>query len=381
MARGRKWDNARGRCQSDGQGDQVNPSRCVVRAGALEIAIVAIAIALGIAGAGVAQPSSPSPCAQIDDGQMVRVAYAGATPFEASFSGCRGDTLLLLATDGLRAIPLAAATGLWVRERGTKSGFKTGRIIGAVAGGLFGTLLAMMVEGEDADIGAGQETVIVGLSVLAGYLTVGGAGAILGTAFEDWREVPLGGNPSSPADAVVDAERTRTANSTFVVVPVMPDSGQELGRIGSIEITTGGAWVAGRSLDTAGVELGAALTGDYPSGFGFGGEISWQRPGDQPRSYPYSDGYRTQDSAWHLGLIARYERRRGPVRPFVTAGIGFYDWDDGFLGGSLGAGVAIPLHVPHSVIRVEYRRHDNLQNLVDSDPGFHAVTLGLARSW
>lgn len=343
---------------------------------------VVVAILVAMAGEATPQPNSTSLCSRLGDGQLVRIVSDGEAPLEARFAGCHGDTLRLIAPAGLRAIPLAAVTRLWVRERHTATGFYLGGILGTVVGGLLGAAMAGLVDDLGGDVDGGEKAAVISVSAVAGGLVFGGAGAIIGTAFIGWREIPLQGGfvrPESPGGE--PPPDPRSSVPAFAVPPVALHSYPPDEPVGSLGIRVGSAWGTDHGFSAAGIALGAVLLAEFPGGFGFGGELSWQEPGAQPRPADEADGYPVRDRAWLLGLLVRYGRRCGPVRPYLTAGSGHYQWDDGFLGGSLGAGVAIPLHVPHAAISVEYRYHDNLQNLVGVDPGFHTVTLGLTRSW
>lgn len=70
-----------------------------------------------------------------------------------------------------------------------------------------------------------------------------------------------------------------------------------------------------------------------------------------------------------LGGMARVSLGKGPLEPYLTAGLGWYSWRPrgdfvslDLFSGSLGAGLALHRGSPRLAVTLEGRYHDNLQN-------------------
>jgi hypothetical protein len=288
---------------------------------------------------------------------------------EAPFAGCRDDALLLLSDDGPEAVRFDEMAALWARERHAGRGARTGAIIGAAGGGALFFLLGMIVEA----VGESEEDVDILPLTLAGVGLGAGAGAlsgaIVGSAIPRW--CLLRARAGAPAEATrrTDAHPTHPAH--------------DWGRIGSLGLAMGLGWAEGAEADAAGAAWSLTLTADYPGGLSFGPEFGLVDAGPQDVGYdgPPASTYQVADRVWHLGILVRYAVRVGAIRPYAVVGLAGYNWEDSFLGASIGSGVALPLRERRLTARVEYRRHDNIQNLVLTDPGFGALTAGINYGW
>ena len=320
--------------------------------------------------AATAEPAADSfaaVCGQIDDGQLVRVLTMAGVSVEAPFAGCRDDVLLLMTDSGLRTVRYEEIATLQARERHGGQGARTGAIIGAVGGGAFFFILGQIAqavgEGENDNVNI-LAIILVGAGLGAGAGAL--SGAIVGSAVPRWHLL-----------------HARTDAPPAVSREVAGRPAGERGRVGAITATAGLGWAEGAEMNAAGLAFAMNLTANYPSGLSFGFEFGRMDAGPQPadRSGPSDPTYAVADRVWHLGGLLRYAVTVGPVRPYAVVGLAGYKWEDSFVGASFGGGVALPLRERRLTARVEYRRHDNFQNLVGSDPGFGSLTAGVEYGW
>ncbi len=344
---------------------------------------------LALLGAGPAAADSLSvaplavACDEIDEGQLVRVLLTAGGCIEAPFAGCDDGGLLLLADGVERAMPFAEVAGIWKRDRDTARGAGVGGAVGAIGGGISGLLLGLLLDalgesGEEINV---AETALAG----AGIGAAGGAvtGAIVGAAIPRWRLVHARhGVPTRAPSGDPSAGTRAGAPEAGAVSEGTADLRSQAGRIGSIALALGPGW--GEGSRDAGFAGTLTLAADFASGVSIGLESGTVDAGPQKRPegpVPLDVGYATDSQVKFGGALVRYTIRVGSIQPYVVGGLAGYSWEDGFVGASLGAGLGLPLSRRPVAARLEYRRHDNIQNLVGVDPGFSTLTVGIGYFW
>jgi hypothetical protein len=249
---------------------------------------------------------------------------------------------------------------LWKRESHAKGGAKVGAVTGGLAGCLGAAALAVLVgalakSGDDVDV----------VPLLATGTSVGvGLGALLGGAagstLPDWKL--LWTRPGIPAATRRVAEHRRL-------------------RSGGLEALFGSAsarrWPQDDGLAFAG-RWRAKLSPRFWTALEVARhDVDAYEPVsmDLGGSTPGAD-----DACWQAGALLQANLALGEVRPYVVGGLGGYWWRENFLGGSWGGGLEGAID-PRTVVRLEYRRHGNLQRLDGADTSLESVMVGVAMTW
>jgi opacity protein-like surface antigen len=301
------------------------------------------------------------PCTALADGATVRIVLRDGTLVEGRAAGWDGLRLHVLDEDTAAGYAAVDVQALWVRNRHTGGGAKAGGLIGASGGAAFFTLLALILDSMDDD------GVFVPGAALAGGLLGGGGGAligaIVGSAFPDW-ELLYG-------DGTLGDEPTRF------------ETGRADRRLGGLAAGGGLAWTAGQ--DDPGLSCRFGLTTRAFDRFELELLGATHRLGPARRQSvepaglpaPTPPGVTT---VWQAGAELRLPFTHGPVRPYAAAGLAGYGWQETFLGLSWGGGLAVDLSDRLSG-RLDYRHHDSIQNLTETDPEFESLTASLVLAW
>ncbi|MBU0742332.1 hypothetical protein KJ554_08310, partial [bacterium] len=201
--------------------------------------------------------------------------------------------------------------------------------------------------------------------MLAGAAGGGLLGAGVGSALPSWELIY----------AVPGADLDRPASE-----PSAPDAD---GRIGSLSLLAGGAQnlgVAENHTDFA-WRLGLlADRGDRGDRFSYGVEMGRYLTGPAHRPHqPWPDRDRSSP-VWHAGGVAHANLLAGPVKPYLSFGLAYYNWNDDFLGWNTGVGLRLRLGAGADWI-CEYRYHANLQHLTETEPQLATFLGGVAVTW
>lgn len=302
-------------------------------------------------------------CASLPDGAAVRVVLRDGAATEGRVAGWDGAVLRLMTEDGgTAACAEADMISLWKRESHAKGGAKVGALTGCLAGFLGAAAIAALANAL-AESGDGGDDDVVPL-LATGTVAGAGLGALLGatagSALPDWKL--LWTRPGIPAAARSVATHRRL-------------------RSGGLEVLLGSAsarrWPQDDGLAFAGrwraklsprvwtaLEVARHDVNAYePVSMDLGG------------STPGGD-----IACWQAGVLLQANLALGEVRPYVVGGLGGYWWREDFLGGSWGGGLEAAID-PRTLVRLEYRRHGNLQRLAGADPTLESMMVGVAMTW
>ncbi len=311
-------------------------------------------------------------CASLPDGAAVRVVLRDGAETEGRVAGWDGAVLLLMTEDGgTAACAEVDMISLWKRESHAKGGAKVGAVTGGIVGCLGAAMLAVLIDAMDnyGDGGSHDGTDDQhGDDVMQLVVTGTSAGAVLGallggtagSALPDWKL--LWTRPGIPA-ALRSAAVQRRLRSGGLEVLIGSASARRWPQDDGLAFA--GRWRAKLSprVWTA-LEVARHDVDAYePVSMDLGG------------STPGGDV-----ACWQAGVLLQANLALGEVRPYVVGGLGEYWWRENFLGGSWGGGLEAAID-PRTVVRLEYRRHGNLQRLAGADPTLESMMVGVAMTW
>lgn len=300
-------------------------------------------------------------CTTLRDGAPVRLKLLDGSVLEGRVAGWDGARLRLVLQDGGAADCAGDdAAALWVRERRTAGGLKHGALIGGIAGGVGAIgLIALFSAMDDDGLGGGAAGAVL-LMGLGGGAGIGAlVGGVAGSSLPAWDLLWARPGWSAPPDP--------------------SRAGPEL-RTGGAELLLGTAsardWPERNGL-AYGLRWRSALSPRWSAALEvarFRAEPAHEYPMDLSLHREYSDDCR------HAGALLQYGLTTGGLRPYLVGGLGAYWWEEDYLGYDWGCGLEGDFG-RRTVGRLEFRRHDNLQRLVETDPGLVSVQIGVGRSW
>lgn len=339
----------------------MSPARSLLPVMLLLVAVSAAADPGEFPSGSSASPAIPlgRALAQREAGETIRVATADGRSLEGVFAGADGRTLSLLQDGREVRVPLADVRALAVRGRATGWGAKRGAVVGGVLLGAYGVLLGSVVSADDD----GWVPALAAVGVGSGILIGGTAGGLIGAAFPRWRavwgeDVPAEGAPPAALDA---------------------GGGLALG---------GGYAEALGGRDPGGAAWQAQLRIRAAGGLTHGLEFLYAKPGEARKGWldapPGQPAVEHQASLVQLGWRLEVPLRRpgpGRVLPFVSGGLAAYWWQDAYAGYNLGGGLRLDPAAGRPGLLLEARRHDNLQNLTETDPAHWTAVALLTWDW
>jgi len=323
----------------------------------------ALLILLAAAAAAAASPAGDfaAACTAVPDGALLRLRLTDGAVLEGRAAGWDGARLRLVLQDGSAATyGENDAAALWLRGRRTAGGLKHGAVIGGLAGGAGAIgLLALFSAADDdgLDGGAVGAVLLMGLGGGAGLGAL--VGGITGSSLPDWEL--LWARPGWAA-------------------PPVPSRAEQGPRTGGLELL-----------------LGAASARDWPQQDGPAYGLRWRSAlsprwsaalelarfrAEPARRYPplLPEDRVVEDDCRHAGTLLQGNLATGALRPYLVGGLGVYWWQEVFLGYNWGGGLEGDFG-RRTVVRLELRRHGNLQRLVETDPGLTTVQIGVGRTW
>ncbi|MBK6901184.1 MAG: hypothetical protein IPH09_18615 [bacterium] len=306
-------------------------------------------------------------CAALPDGAPIRLQLLDGSVLEGRVAGWDGARLRLVRQDGGAAdCEGSDAAALWVRERHTAGGLKHGALIGGLAGGVGAIGLIALFSAMDDDGlsgGAAGAVLLMGLGGGAGLGAL--VGGITGSSLPAWDLRWARPGWSAPPD--------------WSASPDPPRAGPEL-RTGGLELLLGAAsardWPQQDGL-AYGLRWRSALSPRWSAALEvarFRAEPAYEYPVDQSQHREDADDCR------HAGALLQYGLATGDLRPYLLGGLGAYWWEESYLGYEWGCGLEGDIG-RRAVGRLEFRRHDNLQRLMETDPGLVTIQIGVGRSW
>jgi len=299
-------------------------------------------------------------CTRLSPGRTVQLHLADNASVTGHFAGWDGDRFYLLRNDKRAGFRSEDILAVWTRERATGTGLLAGAVLGSVGGGTFAGLMAYVLDNS-------SEGHAPYLPLILGGMIAGGAGGALigagvGSALPDWQLVYAtpGANLERPTDQ-----------------PGVTDSGSG---IGHFSFLAGAARNMGVAHEHADFAWRLSLLADTNRQFSYGVEMGRYMTGAAHRpSAPWPEPD-VSVPVWHAGGVAHLDLLSGPVAPFISAGLAYYDWNDSFLGYNAGAGLRIRLGRDAAWIS-EYRYHANLQRLTETEPQMTTFLAGFSIRW
>ncbi len=299
-------------------------------------------------------------CARLSPGLTVQLSLADNASVTGAFAGWDGDRLFLLRNDKRAGFHSEDILAMWTRERATGAGLLAGAVLGAVSGGAFSGLMAYVLDSMGDD-NAPYLLMTIG-GIIAGGVGGGLVGASVGSALPDWELVYA--VPGANLERPTDQPDVTNPDSNIGHVSLLAGAARNMGVVND---HTDFAWRLSLLADTDrlfsyGVEMGRYMTGPA------------HRP-DAP--WPEPD---TSIPVWHAGGVAHLDLLTGPVVPFISAGLAYYNWNDSFLGYNTGAGLRLDL--AHNIAWIgEYRYHTNIQRLTETEPQMATFLTGARIAW
>ncbi|HPF34639.1 MAG TPA: hypothetical protein P5571_06760 [Candidatus Krumholzibacteria bacterium] len=293
----------------------------------------------------------------MESGQVLRVHASGVVQ-EGTFVTRDGGDVLLDTVAGRVRIPVDGIRGLAAHGRFTGWAARRGAVGGGILLGAYGLMLGAVISADDD----GSVPVLGAIGLVGGAVAGGAVGGLAGAAFPRWRV--LWG--VLPRDAVEPREDSAVT--------------------GGFALGAGWSAALGGAGD-GGLAWQAQLRIRTSSGLAHGLELMHARPGPARQEYPSPPGgapafepaARLTQAGWRaeMPLVGA----ASAMAPFLSGGVGTYFWQDTYLGYSLGAGLRVEPRPGRSGLVLEARRHDNLQNLTETDPAHWTATASLAWSW
>jgi hypothetical protein len=298
--------------------------------------------------------------ADLEPGQTVQLNLVDGSTAAGRVAGWDGRRLHLLHEGELEIHDEADVLAVWARERSTRLGASSGAVLGSLGGAGFMTLMAIVMQGMDDD-GVPYLPMLAG-GALAGGLGGGLVGAGVGAALPRWKlryAVPGADPGDRPRGSVDDGPA---------------------GGMGSLSMLAGMARNQGVAAPHADFAWRVALNADWGSHLSVGPEIGRYLAGPAARPldpWPEPD---VSTSVWHAGAAVHAYPFEGPVKPYASAGMAYYGWNESFLGWNAGAGLRLRLTDGADWI-AEYRYHANLQRLTETEPELSTLLAGVAINW
>lgn len=298
-------------------------------------------------------------CAHLSPGRSVQLSLADNASVTGAFAGWDGDRLFLLRNDKRAGFHSEDILAMWTRGRATGTGLLAGAVLGAAGGGVFAGVMSYALDTMSSGNTPYLPLVLGGM--VAGAVGGGVIGAGMGSALPDWELLYAtpGANLERPT-----VQPDVTSDSNIGHVSLLAGAARNMGVVND---HTDFAWRLSLLADTDrlfsyGVEMGRYMTGPA------------HRP-DAP--WPEPD---TSIPVWHAGGVAHLDLLTGPVVPFISAGLAYYNWNDSFLGYNTGAGLRLDL--AHNIAWIgEYRYHTNIQRLTETEPQMATFLTGARIAW
>lgn len=300
-------------------------------------------------------------CAALPDGATLRLRLLDGTIVEGRAAGWDGVRLCLMRPDGVAAEgDGSVAAALWVRERQTVGGLKHGALIGGIAGGVGALGLVALfssIDDDGLDGGAAVTLLMMGLGGGAGVGAL--VGGIAGSSLPDWELLWARPGWSAPPGRSPADLQPSTGGLELLLGTSHADTGSE------------------RSGPACGLRWRSTLSPRWSAAL----EAAWYRA-ESARQYPVDPSvpHAYEDDCRHAGALLQCDLATGNLRPYLVGGLGVYWWQENFLGYGWGGGLAGNLG-RRAVWRLEWRRHGNLQRLVETEPGLTSFLIGVGRTW
>jgi len=278
------------------------------------------------------------------------------------------ETLTLVRpgdTDRTALIQVPVREILLVREevsaagRNAIWGFTTGAVIGGAVGVLMGLVITSMNDVHSNDTWPVAGGALVG--AVGGGAVLAGAGALIGSFDDLWREVYRRGVDLDPA-------------GTYPAAVTVPERSARLGLYAGLSslyddthISSGG-WVKAELMKDLG---GIAALGPELAYYGLGGSSTTEE----------SDGtvrYRSYGDVLQIGLGIRWSARGSGFKPYLAAGPALYIRNDAYFGANFGGGLEWRFKQGQA-IGLDLRYHISITGTNRADSA-DILTLGLALS-
>lgn len=343
-------------------------------------------------------PALEAALARIPPGSTVRVQTQAGDVLEGVLR-LSGDSVVLEAGAGRRAIGQGDVRSVWYPVRTTRTGAVVGALAGGGAGGAFMGLLALVAGGS-----GGEKATMVGIGVLGGAAAGGLLGGVVGAAVPHWvRAFPAGDEtPAAAPEVTLSGEERRGRRRIGAL-----EASLGYGRIGGDEPTDGaaGARIALHA------EFGAdpALARGTTTFLAVGPEVGWFGLGSTDRLRRRQPSGDTLELARDIGAftaggVLRLGLATGVTRTYAVLGLAYNQWrieprdvrwlgpspEPPFpatgeftfehLGYSLGAGAQIALR-PTVGLGLELRRTAVGTFDMDLPGSYWTVTIGGSRRW
>ena len=332
--------------------------------------IVAFLILIGSVAVATGEPVPLTDAlAELETGRTVRVHLFDGRLLEGEYSGMAEDRLVLRGEHGPEFVPLTGVTALWEKGRATMHGGKIGAWSAGLAFAAYGGLLEMVVDYDDSFPATG-----IMLGGLLGAVSGGAAGAVVGSAFPRWHQR---WGVHYERDVLPVPQRVGDP-------PPVGDDGRALGLasfgIGAID-------PVGPDYER-GVMVAGSLTGSLGKSFRHGVDLMLAQDVDaQPSRFASESPFFVRGSGekvWMAGWRLEWSFARPHMSsfdPYMVVGAGAYGWVETYLGANYGLGVRWRERTGTAGAFFEIRRHDNIQNLSETDPAFVTGVVGVSGAW
>lgn len=332
---------------------------------------VALLVAVGSAVAVQAQPRPTPLSAALEDlaiGRTIRIHTLEGRLLEGRYAGVSEDRLVMHGEAGLEQFAVTEIVALWEKGRATGKGAAVGAWTAGLAFAVYGGLLEMAFA-NDTSFPLGGIVVGGSLGAVSGGVTGGLVGAAIPKWHQRWgmtfdrRDLPpaqkLGEPPVEPGDPSLGL-------ASFGFGMVDPDSDDDERGIlvsGALTSSLGSRFRHGLDLSLA-ENIGARPAATYPD----------------PPPFVRGQGETMWSAGWRLEwMMAR--PHASAWDPYLVVGAGAYGWVETYLGVNYGLGLTWRDPGGSSGVFLEIRRHDNIQNLMETDPAYVTGVLGVSSSW
>jgi hypothetical protein len=289
---------------------------------------------------------------------------------EGRYTDVTLNTLRLMQDEVLIDVSLDSVSDIWAMERGIRKGTTIGAISGGIMGAIF--LGLPFYNASVVEIKPDSNVLFLRLiqcTLLGGAIGAGG-GALVGAGI----------------DAVTPEWRLIYTSKTVPLDSTALTAGKGISRKakGSTGLGIGYSRCIASGSVSGSIASRANFWWDIHRCVSFGPEITYYHclSFRTRRSHEKTqEEYGRSSAAWQVGAATKLVIIHRTVSPFIVGGLSFYSWNQAFLGASAGVGVKIAPGASPYEFYIDYRYHDNIQNLSEHSPPFITIMCGMMLKW